>query len=273
MCFHLVPTSTMKGGGAPSFTVWTRSALQGREGPEFASHPEDFSPDLTVRLRPLCCVCPTSSPGLVTLWTALFFEGIPVPLPYPSSSLGCLCHACGFQGARIWGEVSWLPGGRGLLPSAKCFRAQAGPTPGSPDRANSLLLPLPLTLSRSQTPHPQRGPSSYALGLVNSTLPTCRLPEAQEIAKISPSQTAMGPVLPLLKELLNEPHSLHNMALFHIPKVFPLNHSLSLVFLFGAYSLSKPGPNQNPKNLIKPLIRSLELLRGFPLSPRKRPPI
>ena len=87
------------------------------------------------------------------------------------------------------------------------------------------------------------------------------------------STRKVGLGLPLLKELLNEPHSLHNMALFHIPKVFPLNHSLSLVFLLGAYSLSKPGPNQNPKNLIKPLIRSLELLRGFPLSPRKRPPI
>lgn len=141
------------------------------------------------------------------------------------------------------------------------------------DRANSLLLPLPLTLSRSQTPHPQTGPSSYALGLVNSTLPTCRLLEAQDIAKIPPSQTPMGPVLPLLKEFLNETHSLHNKALFHIPKVFPLNHSLSLVFLLGAYSLSKPAPNQNPKNLITPLIPSLEPFRGFPLSPRKRPPI
>ena len=143
----------------------------------------------------------------------------------------------------------------------------------SPDRTYSRVSRQGQFPPTSTAPHSQRGPSSYALGLVNSTLPTCRLPEAQEIAKISPSQTAMGPVLPLLKELLNEPHSLHNMALFHIPKVFPLNHSLSLVFLFGAYSLSKRGPNQNPKNLIKPLIRSLELLRGFPLSPRKRPPI
>ena len=195
-----------------------------------------------------------------------------MPLPYPSSSLGCLCHAWGSQGAKIWGEVSWPPGGHGLLPSVKCFRAQIGPTPGSPDRANSLLLPLPLTLSRSQIPHPQTGPSSYALGLVNSTLPTCRLPEAQEIAKIPPSRTPMGPVLPLLKELLNEPHSFHSKALFHIPKVFPLNHSLSLVFLLGAYSLSKPAPNQNPKNLITPFIPSLEPLRGFPLFCRKRPP-
>lgn len=65
----------------------------------------------------------------------------------------------------------------------------------------------------------------------------------------------MGPVLPLLKEFLNETHSLHNKALFHIPKVFPLNHSLSLVFLLGTYSLCPNQlQNQNPKNLITPLL-------------------
>lgn len=41
----------MKGGGDPSFAVWTRSVLRGREGPVFASRPEDFSPDLTMKLR------------------------------------------------------------------------------------------------------------------------------------------------------------------------------------------------------------------------------
>lgn len=141
---------------------------------------------------------------------------------------------------------------------------QTGSTP-------SLLPPAPHSQQIPNTP-PPNGPSSYALGLVNSTLPTCQLLEAQEIAKIPPFQTPMGPVLPLLKEFLNETHSLHSKAFFH-PKLFPLNHSLSLVFLLGAYSLSKPAPNQNPKNLITPLIPSLELLKGFPIVPRKRPPI
>ena len=122
-----------------------------------ASHPEDFSPDLTVRLRSVCCVCPMSSPGPVTLWIALFFEGISVPLPYPSSSLGCLCHAWGSQGAKIWGEVSWPPGGHGLLPSVKCFRAQIGPTPGSPDSQFPPTSPAPHSQQIPNTP-PPNGP-------------------------------------------------------------------------------------------------------------------
>lgn len=132
--------------------------------------------------------------------------------------------------------------------------------------------PAPHSQQIPNTP-PPNGPLFLCPWFGGHTLPTCRLLEAQDIAKIPPSQTPMGPVLPLLKEFLNETHSLHNKALFHIPKVFPLNHSLSLVFLLGAYSLSKPAPNQNPKNLITPLIPSLEPFRGFPLSPRKRPPI
>ena len=81
----------------------------------------------------------------------------------------------------------------------------------------------------------------------------------------------MGPVFPPLKELLNESRSLHSKALFHILMVFPLTHGLCLVSLFGAYSLVQTSVFQTPRNLIPPLIPSLEQLRGFPLNSRKRP--
>lgn len=85
-------------------------------------------------------------------------------------------------------------------------------------------------------------------------------------SQVAPPQTPMGPVFPPLQELLNESRSLHSKALFHILMVFPLTLGLCLVCLFGAYSLV-----QTPRHLIPPLIPSLEQLRGFPLSSRKRP--
>lgn len=122
------------------------------------------------------------------------------------------------------------------------------------------------TLSRSKHPTPKQAPLPYALGLVNSTLPTCQLLEAQEIAKIPPPNP-MGPVLQLLKEFLNETHSLYQGLIPH-PKVFSLLIIASLLSFFLEPTLC---PNQlqtkTPKNLITPLIPSLELLRDFPLSP------
>lgn len=96
---------------------------------------------------------------LVTLWTTLFFEGIPVLLPYPSSSLSCLCRAWGSQGARTWGEVGWPPGGRGLLTSMKYVKAQPGPAPGPPDRATlPHTSPCPSHSAGPEHPAPKWAP-------------------------------------------------------------------------------------------------------------------
>ena len=102
---------------------------------------------------------PPLIPSLVTLWTTLFFEGIPVLLPYPSSSLSCLCRVWGSQGARTWGEVGWPPGECGLLTSVKYVKAQPGPAPGPPDRATlPHTSPCPSHSAGPEHPAPKRAP-------------------------------------------------------------------------------------------------------------------
>lgn len=89
----------------------------GREGPVFASRPEDFSPDLTMKLRSVCCkfvLYPALDRDLVDC--PLLLRAYLCPSHIPSCLWVVSAMLVGPRVPEYRVRVSWPPGGRGLLP-------------------------------------------------------------------------------------------------------------------------------------------------------------